>query len=49
MTAFDENSLLALADSIRERGVLQPIIVRSRKPEGYELIAAASAGGEPPG
>ena len=27
---FDENSLLALADSIRERGVLQPIIVRSR-------------------
>jgi ParB family transcriptional regulator, chromosome partitioning protein len=36
---FDKNSLLALADSIRERGVLQPIIVRSREPEGYELIA----------
>ena len=36
---FDEDSLLALADSIRERGVLQPIIVRPREPEGYELIA----------
>ena len=36
---FDEESLLALADSIRERGVLQPVIVRPREPEGYELIA----------
>ena len=36
---FDEDSLLALADSIRERGVLQPVIVRPREPEGYELIA----------
>jgi ParB family chromosome partitioning protein len=35
---FDEDSLLALADSIRERGVLQPIIVRPREHEGYELI-----------
>src|SRR5450755_3947414 len=31
--------LLALADSIREHGVLQPVIVRPREPEGYELIA----------
>lgn len=36
---FDETSLLALADSIRERGVLQPIIVRPRQPRRYELIA----------
>jgi ParB family chromosome partitioning protein len=36
---FDEDSLLALAESIRERGVLQPVIVRPRKPKGYELIA----------
>ena len=36
---FDEESLVALADSIRERGVLQPVIVRPRQPEGYELIA----------
>ena len=37
--AFAEESLLALADSIRERGVLQPVIVRPREPEGFELIA----------
>ena len=36
---FAEDSLLALADSIRERGVLQPVIVRPREPEGFELIA----------
>jgi ParB family transcriptional regulator, chromosome partitioning protein len=36
---FDEDLLLALADSIRERGVLQPIMVRPREPDGYELIA----------
>jgi ParB family transcriptional regulator, chromosome partitioning protein len=36
---FDEDSLLALADSIRERGVLQPIILRPREPDGHELIA----------
>ena len=28
--AFDEESLLALADSIRARGVLQPVLVRPR-------------------
>lgn len=36
---FDEDSLVTLADSIRERGVLQPVIVRPREPERYELIA----------
>ena len=36
---FDEDSLQALANSIREHGVLQPVIVRPREPEGYELIA----------
>jgi ParB family chromosome partitioning protein len=35
---FDESALASLADSIRERGVLQPVIVR---PDGneYELVA----------
>ena len=36
---FDDGPLLALADSIRERGVLQPILVRPSQREGYELIA----------
>ncbi len=36
---FDDGSLAALADSIRERGVLQPIIVQPRSQGGYELIA----------
>lgn len=36
---FDEGSLDALAESIRGRGVLQPIIVRPRPSGGYELVA----------
>jgi ParB family transcriptional regulator, chromosome partitioning protein len=36
---FDEDALDALADSIRERGVLQPIIVRPTTHGGYELVA----------
>jgi ParB family chromosome partitioning protein len=36
---FDETSLAALADSIHERGVLQPIIVQPRPAGGFELIA----------
>jgi len=36
---FDKASLNALADSIRERGVLQPILVHPRLGGGYELIA----------
>ena len=35
---FDENSLKELADSIKERGVFQPILVR-KSLKGYELIA----------
>ncbi len=35
---FDEEALAALADSIREVGVLQPVLVRSAG-DGYELIA----------
>jgi ParB/RepB/Spo0J family partition protein len=35
---FDDVSLLALADSIRERGVLQLVIVQPRTVGGYELI-----------
>ena len=36
---FDEASLRSLATSIRERGVLQPVIVRPRTAGGYELVA----------
>jgi ParB family chromosome partitioning protein len=36
---FDETSLTALAGSIRERGVLQPVIVSPRSAGGYQLIA----------
>ena len=36
---FDRSSLAALADSIRERGVLQPVIVQPRTAGGYELVA----------
>ncbi len=36
---FDEVTLSFLADSIRERGVLQPIIVRPIAANGFELVA----------
>ena len=35
---FDENGLKELADSIRENGVFQPILVR-KSLQGYELVA----------
>lgn len=35
---FSEDSLRELADSIREKGIVQPLIVRPRG-EGYEIIA----------
>ena len=38
-TAFEEDSLLALAESIRSRGVLQPVLVRPLAGGRYELIA----------
>ena len=36
---FDEPALIALADSIRARGVLQPIVVRPLAGGRYELVA----------
>jgi ParB family chromosome partitioning protein len=36
---FDEESLLALAESIRVRGVIQPVLVRPADAGTYELIA----------
>ena len=36
---FDEEALEALADSLRERGVLQPVLVRPRAGGRYELVA----------
>lgn len=36
---FDEQSIEELADSIRARGLLQPIIVRRERDGGYTLIA----------
>ena len=38
-THFDEEAIAALADSIRELGVLQPLIVRPGADGGYTLIA----------
>jgi len=37
--SFDDESLVALADSIRVRGVLQPVLVRPLPGGRYELIA----------
>src|SRR5437660_2177818 len=37
--AFDEQALLALADSVKARGVLQPVLVRPLVGGRYELIA----------
>ncbi len=36
---FDDETLDALADSVRERGLLQPILVRPRTGGRYELVA----------
>jgi ParB family transcriptional regulator, chromosome partitioning protein len=36
---FDPQSLAQLTDSIRQQGVLQPIVVRPRNRGGYELVA----------
>ncbi len=37
-TDFDEDAMTELAHSLREVGVLQPIVVRPTDAEGYELI-----------
>jgi ParB family chromosome partitioning protein len=36
---FDEEALQALAESVKERGVLQPVLVRPRAGGTYELVA----------
>ena len=36
---FDEEALQALAESVKERGVLQPVLVRPRPGGTYELVA----------
>jgi len=36
---FDEDGLVALSESIKERGVLQPVLVRPLDAGNYELIA----------
>jgi ParB family chromosome partitioning protein len=36
---FDEDSLQALADSLGERGVLQPVLVRPKAGGTYEIVA----------
>jgi ParB family transcriptional regulator, chromosome partitioning protein len=38
-TDFDEGALVGLADSLKERGVLQPVLVRPLPGGTYELIA----------
>jgi ParB family transcriptional regulator, chromosome partitioning protein len=40
---FGEEQLSALADSIREVGVLQPVLVRPAD-DGYELVVGAPRG-----
>lgn len=36
---FDESKIIELASSIKERGLLQPLLVRERKDGNYEIIA----------
>src|SRR6476469_6981748 len=36
---FSDAELTELTDSIRERGIIQPIVVRARGADGYEIIA----------
>ena len=38
-STFDEEGLVALAESVRANGVLQPVLVRPTKGGRYELIA----------
>ena len=38
-TSFADAELAELTDSIRERGIIQPIVVRSRGADNYEIIA----------
>ncbi len=40
---FDDASLRELADSIREKGVLQPILAEADQDGGYSIIAGETA------
>ena len=42
---FDENALAELADSIREHGIIQPLLVRKLDSGGFQLVAGRSSGG----
>lgn len=49
-TAFDETEIAALAVSILQNGLLQPISVRKTGYHKYQLVAGgAAAAGLPPG
>jgi ParB family chromosome partitioning protein len=37
--SFDEDALQALADSVREQGILQPVLVRPKAGGSFELVA----------
>ena len=36
---FDEEAIATLADSIREHGLLQPLLVRPLETGGYQIVA----------
>ena len=36
---FDSNALKKLAESIKEHGVIQPIVVRKNNKQSYDIIA----------
>ncbi len=38
-TTFDDQALSELADSLREHGVLQPLVVRPMEKGGYQIVA----------
>ena len=48
-SSFDEETLASLTASIREVGVLQPVLVREVGEGRYELVAASDGGGRPSG
>src|SRR4051794_41535411 len=45
---FDEDALESLTASVRERGLLQPVLVRPRPGGRYELVAGVGRRGGPP-
>lgn len=37
--SFDEEAIISLADSVRQHGILQPILVRPLETGGYQIVA----------